>query len=423
MINNDIRKIIIRNLSVGGIIIALATGGVVSLIEHNRFDEYLSNLALNESNKFSNYYQNYYEDPSPLSLEVLSNRIQNDLDINLFIIIEVYDNNLNKIIDKSINEFEIQDVLNYRFSSFKMKGELAHIKTSINEQWYVKTMSPIRDKKNSRIIGHFEGVYRVSEEKIRELKKHIFLSVVQSVGIVLITTFLLYPVILNLDKKLKLRTQELLDSNVNTLKALGNAIAKRDTITNAHNYRVTIYSVRLAEQLKISRCQIQSLIKGAFLHDVGKIGISDTILLKKDTLTPSEIETMKQHVVFGVDILKKNKWLEGATDVVLYHHEKYNGSGYVSGLEGKNIPLNARIFAIADVFDALTSERPYKKAFSFDESIGILRQGAGSHFEPDLILIFETIAKEVFMEISELESEQKLNTYLNSIISQYFIVS
>ena len=307
MINNDIRKIIIRNLSVGGIIIALATGGVVSLIEHNRFDEYLSNLALNESNKFSNYYQNYYEDPSPLSLEVLSNRIQNDLDINLFIIIEVYDNNLNKIIDKSINEFEIQDVLNYRFSSFKMKGELAHIKTSINEQWYVKTMSPIRDKKNSRIIGHFEGVYRVSEEKIRELKKHIFLSVVQSVGIVLITTFLLYPVILNLDKKLKLRTQELLDSNVNTLKALGNAIAKRDTITNAHNYRVTIYSVRLAEQLKISRCQIQSLIKGAFLHDVGKIGISDTILLKKDTLTPSEIETMKQHVVFGVDILKKNK--------------------------------------------------------------------------------------------------------------------
>ncbi len=423
MINHAIKKIIIRNLSLGGIIIALATGIVVSLIEHNRFDEYLSNLAINESNKFSNYFQNYYEDPSPLSLEVLRKRIQNSLDFNLFIIIEIYDNNLEKIIDESINELEIKDILKYRFSSFKMKGELAHIKKSINDHWYIKTMSPIRDKKNGRIIGHFESVYRVSNEKMRELKKHIFLSVVQSVGIVLITTFLLYPVILNLDKKLKLRFQDLLDSNVNTLKALGNAIAKRDTITNAHNYRVTIYSVRLAEQLKLNRCQMQALIKGAFLHDVGKIGISDTILLKHDKLMSSEIETMKQHVVFGVDILKNNKWLEGAIDVVLYHHEKFNGSGYIYGLEGKNIPLNARIFAIADVFDALTSERPYKKAFSFEKSMEILKQGVGTHFEPGLISTFESIAKEVFTQITKLESEQELNTYLDAMINQYFIIS
>ena len=420
---NNIRKIIIRNLSLGGIIIALVTGIVVYFLQHSRFDEYLSNLAFKESNKFSTYYQRYYDNPSKLSLQFLSNEIQRSLDPELFIIIEIYNKDLKEIIVESVKEKEIIDILEYEFSNFKMTGEISHIKTSIHDRWYIKIMSPISDKNNSRIIGHFEGVYRVSDENIRVFKKNIILSVIQSIGIVMITTLLLYPIILNLDKKLKLRSQELLDSNVNTLKALGNAIAKRDTITNAHNYRVTIYSVRLAEQLKLKRCQIQALIKGAFLHDVGKIGISDTILLKQDKLTLSEVEIMKQHVVCGVDILEKNKWLVGAIDVVLYHHEKYNGSGYIYGLEGKNIPLNARIFAIADVFDALTSERPYKKAFSFEQSMEILKQGGGVHFEPELVVTFENIAKNIFMEISELESEHKLNTYLDSIISQYFIIS
>ena len=421
--NNNIRIIIVRNLSLGGIIIALVTGMVVYLLQHYRFDEYLSNLALKESNKFSTYYQNYYDNPTKLSLQILSNKIQNSLDPKLFILIEIYDKDFKKIMVESEKELEIRDVLKYKFSNFKMTGEISHIKTLIHDRWYIKIMSPIRDKNNSHIIGHFEGVYRVSDDKIKLIKKNIILSISQSVGIVLITTFLLYPVILNLDKKLKLRSQELLDSNVNTLKALGNAIAKRDTITNTHNYRVTIYSVRLAEQLKLNQCQIQALIKGAFLHDVGKIGISDTILLKHDKLTLSEIEIMKQHVIFGVDILNKNKWLEGAIDVVLYHHEKFNGSGYLYGLEGKNIPLNARIFAIADVFDALTSERPYKKAFSFKKSMEILKQGGGNHFEPELVITFESIVRDVFMEISELESEHKLNTYLDSIISQYFNIS
>lgn len=422
MINHTIRKLILRNLSLGGIIIALVTGVVVAIIEHERFDEYLSNLALNESNKLSNYYQKYYENPSPLSLEALSNRIENSLDLKLFIIIEIYDNNLKLIIDKRINNIQTKDGVKYRFSKFEMKGEFAHKKTSFNDQWYIKIMSPIRDKINDRIIGHFEGVYHVSDEKIRELKKHIFLSVIQSVGIVLMTTFLLYPVILNLDKKLKIRSQQLLNSNINTIKALGNAIALKDATTNSHNYRVTIYAVRLAERLKLGQCDMQGLIKGAFLHDVGKIGISDTILLKQGKLTLSETEIMKQHVFFGVDILKNNKWLEGAIDVVLCHHEKFNGSGYISGLEGKNIPLNARIFAIVDVFDALTSERPYKKAFSFEKSMEILKQGKGTHFDPELILTFEAIAKNVFIKIRELESKQKLNTYVDSIISQYFIV-
>ncbi|NOY86580.1 MAG: HD domain-containing protein [Deltaproteobacteria bacterium] len=303
-----------------------------------------------------------------------------------------------------------------------MTGGTAHKIAFINGQLYIKVMSPIRDKNKDKIIGHFEGVYHVSDDKMVEIKNKTLLSAFQSVLIVLATTFLLYPVILQLKKKLLIRSYELLDSNINTIKSLGSAIAKRDSDTNSHNYRVTIYSVRLAEKLRLSKSQIQALIKGAFLHDIGKIGISDAILLKPGKLTHDEFEIVKQHVVLGVEILENNKWLKDAIDVVLYHHEKFDGSGYIHGLKDKNIPVNAKIFAIVDVFDALTSSRPYKEAFSLDESLEILKSDAGSHFEPQFISKFEQIAKELYIEISNLENERVLNEHLDSLISIYFTI-
>jgi HD-GYP domain-containing protein (c-di-GMP phosphodiesterase class II) len=150
------------------------------------------------------------------------------------------------------------------------------------------------------------------------------------------------------------------------MEALGRAIAKRDSDTGAHNYRVAWIAARIAERLGLSGSAMQALIAGSFLHDVGKIGIPDAILLKPGRLDEQEMDTMRTHVAQGEEIVTGMGWLDGAQAVVAAHHEKWNGSGYPRGLAGEAIPLAARIFAVADVFDALCSKRPYKEPGACD---------------------------------------------------------
>jgi len=161
------------------------------------------------------------------------------------------------------------------------------------------------------------------------------------------------------------------------------------------------------------------VIAGAFLHDVGKIGISDTILLKPEKLTDGEFAIMKKHVQLGTDIIAKSSWLDGARDIVEFHHERFDGSGYLAGLKGVSIPLAARLFAIVDVFDALTSHRPYKMPMLPSESMQILGDGRGSHFDPELLAVFERIAVELHTEISHLP-EIELRKRLHARVTDYF---
>ena len=212
---------------------------------------------------------------------------------------------------------------------------------------------------------------------------------------------------------------DLLNSNLETIEVLGSAIAKRDSDTDAHNYRVTVYAVRLAEAVGLEQKKIRGLIKGAFLHDVGKIGVRDSILLKPGRLDRDEYEIMKTHVKHGLDIVKRSAWLNDATDVVGYHHEKFNGEGYFENLAGEKIPIAARIFAIADVFDALTSERPYKKAFSLEQAISILKEGKETHFDPQLLDAFIDIAPDLYKDFSGRE-DKGLREYMESIRYKYF---
>lgn len=195
-------------------------------------------------------------------------------------------------------------------------------------------------------------------------------------------------------------TEELMDANLELLDVLGRAIAERDTDTNAHNYRVTLYSVRLGETLGLDDKRIRDLTAGSFLHDVGKIGIRDAVLLKPAALTPEETEIMRGHVMKGVEIISRAKWLRGARAVVECHHEKFDGSGYPKGLKGPQIPLVARIFAVADVFDALSSHRPYKEPFDLERALGIMRGMRGSHFDPEVLDAFLVIAEALHREIA-----------------------
>jgi HD-GYP domain-containing protein (c-di-GMP phosphodiesterase class II) len=283
---------------------------------------------------------------------------------------------------------------------------------------YVQLTFPLANS-TDRHVAVIEGIFAVSDTARDEVLGRIMRSVFAAIGIVALTTLILYPVIITLIKQLSTLTEDLLESNIETLRVIGSAIAKRDSDTDSHNYRVTIYSVTLAETVGLKPSLIQGLIKGAFLHDVGKIGISDQILLKPGKLSESEFEVMKLHVNHGIDIVKRSEWLKDATDVVGYHHEKFAGDGYPYGLSGSKIPVNARIFAIVDVFDALVSSRPYKKPMSFDKAMDILTEGRGSHFDPFYLDNFQTIATLLYDSFSDC-SEQKLLKKMESIIQKYF---
>jgi HD-GYP domain-containing protein (c-di-GMP phosphodiesterase class II) len=214
-------------------------------------------------------------------------------------------------------------------------------------------------------------------------------------------------------------SRDLLEANLEIIKVLGSAIAKRDSDTDLHNYRVAIYSVRLAERIGLDAASVRSLIKGAFLHDVGKIGIRDDILLKPGKLTEPEFDVMKQHVRHGLDIVSRSDWLSDGANVVGHHHEKYDGSGYPDALRGKDIPVSARIFAIADVFDALTSKRPYKEPFSFERALDILTEGRGTHFDAALLDEFGCIAADLYREYSGRDDDRPRQA-LAEIVEEYF---
>lgn len=234
--------------------------------------------------------------------------------------------------------------------------------------------------------------------------------------LVLVTAF---PLIYRQYKFILDKDAQLIDSNIETIQALGNAIAKRDMDTHSHNYRVAYYSLKLAEAVGLEKRLIEELIKGAFLHDVGKIAISDNILLKPGRLTQQEFAIMQSHPQEGLDIVKDISWLHEARNVILYHHEKFDGSGYPQGLAAHSIPLEARLFAIADVFDALTSPRPYKQAMPADECIQMMSEQSGKHFDPQLLSAFISIYQHCYQQVANTEG-QALEAILTDSIKPYF---
>ncbi len=263
------------------------------------------------------------------------------------------------------------------------------------------------------------GIFRPADHVIATARRRAWRSALAVGAVVLAIGWALWPTVRRLLDRLGRLSGSLLEANLGTLDALGRALAKRDGDTEEHSLRVTIVSALLGEELGMGRDEIQSLIKGASLHDVGKIGIRDEILLKPGKLTDDEYEVMKSHVDHGVDIVSRSAWLDSARDVVCYHHEKYSGSGYQQGLSGEEIPLAARIFTIVDVFDALASSRPYKEAMDLDRTLEILEDGRGTHFDPILLSAFLAIAPRIHERYYERTAEE-LERDLNEVLDLYF---
>lgn len=199
-----------------------------------------------------------------------------------------------------------------------------------------------------------------------------------------------------------------------TLEALGDALDLKDSETEGHSKRVTAYTIALARAMGIPPSEIKVIARGAFLHDIGKMAIPDEILRKPGKLTEAEQEIMRDHCTRGYHILRKIPFLSEAAAIVYTHQEHYDGNGYPSRLRGDEIPIGARIFAVADALDAITSDRPYRKARTFDAAREEILRCAGTQFDPKVVEVFLTIPNELWVELrSEINGANRHFTNFN----------
>jgi two-component system, response regulator RpfG len=190
-----------------------------------------------------------------------------------------------------------------------------------------------------------------------------------------------------LESLVRAATVEIKSREKETLMRLARAGEHKDFDTAQHLQRMSLYSRALANKIGLSEEEAEIIELAAPLHDIGKIGIADSILLKKGPLDDDQLKQMRKHPLIGYEILQDSpsKYLQKGCEIALAHHERYDGMGYPYSLKGKDIPLSARIVAIADVFDALTSVRPYKEAWSIDKALEYISNESGKHFDPDLV--------------------------------------
>src|SRR5271169_5493181 len=186
-----------------------------------------------------------------------------------------------------------------------------------------------------------------------------------------------------------------------TLEALGDALDLKDAETEGHSKRVTAFTIAIARAMELPHDDVRVIARGAFLHDVGKMAIPDAILRKPGRLTPEEQMLMREHALLGYQMLRRIPFLREAANIVYSHQEQFDGSGYPRGLKGEQIPLGARIFAVADTFDAITSDRPYRAAQSISAARREIQRYAGRQFDPKVVQTFLSISEELWQKLRD----------------------
>ncbi len=428
-IKYSIQKRLLLRLLVAGTLISIVLASTVFFLEFQRLGHVVNKRAGEIAARFNDEIRDLLDDPMLTNTSELHNKLKMLSSIgklNQGVGNLIYTGIFNLEGNSIVLEKDAQSTYMDEVDAI-MTAQQEHLSTDItkihkfryiNGTPHIQLTFPLLNDMGEQ-AATLIGIFAVSSAARNEVVGRIARACFETIGIVLLTTSILYPTIITLINQLSRLANNLLEGNIETLQVLGSAIAKRDSDTDIHNYRVTIYSVTLAEAIGLQHSAIRTLIKGAFLHDVGKIGIRDDVLLKPGKLTEDEFEIMKCHVNYGIDIVEHSTWLKDATDVVKYHHEQFTGGGYPHGLKEDFIPITARIFAIADVFDALTSERPYKSPMPFEKAMAILIEGRGTHFDPSLLDAFSTMAKSLYEKIAAC-SDEALRENLESITRQYF---
>lgn len=234
-----------------------------------------------------------------------------------------------------------------------------------------------------KVIGILEVFSRSFAERDRDWLD--FFSTLAGQAAILIDSAKLF-------KDLQTSNMELSIAYDATIEGWSRALDLRDKETEGHTRRVTELTMQLARQFGFPEDELVHIRRGALLHDIGKLGVPDHILWKAEALTESESEIMKKHPVYAYELLSPIRYLKSAAiDIPYCHHEKWDGTGYPRGLNGEQIPFSARMFAVVDVWDALTSDRPYRKAWSKEESLAYIKEQSGQHFDPKVVEIFLSI--------------------------------
>ena len=201
-----------------------------------------------------------------------------------------------------------------------------------------------------------------------------------------------------------------------TLAALGDALDLKDAETEGHSKRVTAYTIAIARAMGIAKEEISVIARGAFLHDVGKMAIPDAILRKPGKLEQDEISIMREHCYRGYQMVKKIPFLQEASEIVYSHQERFDGTGYPRGLKGEEIPLGARIFAIADTLDAMTSDRPYRPAQSWQAAREEIERWKGRQFDPKVVEVFQGMPSDIFQDLrNEIDNQINRLTYSTGV--------
>ena len=405
-----------RRMGTAAVIIGLVAGGVSYLVESHQAEQGAVDYALDSARHF--------ESPAmQLAMSVSSSTDHGELnrllDRNRFIGIRLFASDKKPIYESW------EDVPGVLIEAAKSRQHewprLGRSHTSwieVSDERLIQVILPLFGT-DGGLAGYLEGVSRLDSKALEAQRAQIRNGALTASVSVLVTALLLYPLLLAMLNRSVGLSHRLLDSNLSLMRSLGNAIAKRDSDTDAHNYRVTFYAVALAEAMDLPRPEIADLVAGAFLHDVGKIGIPDSILLKPGKLTDDEFRVMKTHALLGIEIVADNQWLTGAACTIRHHHERFDGAGYPDGLAGNAIPRVARIFAVVDVFDALTSERPYKKPMELADAISIIEHDSGRHFDPEVVSTFKGMAASLYDKIA-CASGQDLRQEMRQVLGRYF---
>lgn len=406
-----------RRIALASIVLAILVAPVAWFVSKESAEDEVVSLAMEESRRFLRYFEaveltgSEAREKAKKAADVLSG--------GLFDIAEIY-NQAGEKLAESLTELgeEVEEQLpkhgrpTYTAASYESLTLKA-------DQWALRVFIPLRTGESEEITGYFEGV-RIVPGWQRDEIGFAAIKIALIAGLAaLLCGAAIYPIVVRLSAENERKALEILDSHISMMEALGRAIAKRDSDTGAHNYRVAWIAARIGEELGLGGSTMQALIAGSFLHDVGKIGIPDAILLKPGRLDEQEMAIMRTHVVLGEEIVTGMGWLDGAHEVVAGHHEKWDGTGYPRKLAKEAIPLSARIFAIADVYDALSSKRPYKEPMSFEQVMEILRKDTGSHFDPQIMQVFERIADDLRAKLQD-GSEHGARTLLETQIRKHF---
>jgi len=319
----------------------------------------------------------------PLALRVLANVI--DADAALVIRYNQHQNRYRFFAAYGLDPSTVENLPTYahsqnveslQYKNLAQSTNNARLDYFLNKGYQTYVTLPLT--LNEDLLGVFEVFWRSPQDDKDKL------DMIQTVGGT-ISWALKHTAVMS---DLRQRNKELTTTFTATIEGLSRALELRDLETQGHTRRVSELTLQLAKHMQIPEAEHTYLLQGALLHDIGKLGIPDAILLKPGSLTPQEWEIMKQHPLYAYNILAPIISLRQTLDIPIYHHERWNGLGYPFGLKGEQIPLAARLFAVVDVFDALTSDRPYRPAWTRAQAIAHIREQAGELFDPQIVKSF-----------------------------------